>query len=332
VRWFVAGFLSVHGLIHVLGFAKAFGHAELPQLTRPISRQLGLLWLMAALAVGASVVTLLASPRYVWAVGAIALVLSQTAIASSWRDARAGTAANLLLLLVVAWGWFMEGPRSFRARFEEDAAAGVARPVDAPSVTEADLQPLPGPVRRYLRATGVVGEPRVWNYRLRFRGRIRSGPDAAWMPFEARQQSFTDPPTRLFLMQARRAGLPVLAFHRLIGGRATMQVKIAGAIPIVDARGDVMDQSETVTLFNDMCLLAPATLLGPGITWQAVDERSTRARFTQGGHSISATLLFGEDALAAHGEARFLLPEGEFTYGEFDLQDVRYNVRSATGS
>ena len=29
--------LVVHGVIHLLGFAKAFGLAELPQLTQPIS-------------------------------------------------------------------------------------------------------------------------------------------------------------------------------------------------------------------------------------------------------------------------------------------------------
>ena len=36
---------------------------------------------------------------------------------------------------------------------------------------------------------------------------------------------------------------------------------------------------------------------------------------------------FGRVRLAARGEARWLLPEGEFTYGEFDLQEVAYNVR-----
>jgi hypothetical protein len=59
---------------------------------------------------------------------------------------------------------------------------------------------------------------------------------------EADQQSFSDPPTRIFLLRARMFGLPVEAFHRLIGGRATMQVKIAGAIPMVDAHGAVMDR------------------------------------------------------------------------------------------
>jgi len=273
---------------------------------------------------------------------------------------------NLGLLLAVAYGWLTEGPRSFRAQFEQDVAVGLARPLEAPVVTEADLARLPEPVQRYLRATGVVGQPRVRNYRLRFRGRIRGAPGARWMPFEADQQSFADRPTRLFLMRARMFALPVEAFHRLIGGHATMQVKIAGAIPMVDARGDVMDRSEAVTLFNDMCLLAPGTLLDPGIAWEHVDARTVRARFTNGEHTISATLLFGDDGLltnfnsddrsrsspdgkaftrlrfstpvrdyrdfgaarlAAHGEARWMLPEGEFTYGEFDLQEIAYNVR-----
>ena len=366
MRWFVAILLIAHGLIHMMGFAKAFGYAELPQFTQPVSRELGLLWLAAGLLVMASAVLLVASPRSVWFVGAVALVTSQAVILTAWHDAWAGTAANVVMLLLVALGWFTEGPRSFRAQFERDVEAGLARPLDAPVVTDADLAPLPEPVQRYLRATGVVGQPRVRNYRLRFRGRIRSAPDAGWMPFEADQQSFADQPTRLFLMRARMYALPVPVDHRLIDGHATMQVRIAGAIPLVDARGDVMDRSEAVTLFNDMCLLVPGTLIDTGITWEPVDARTVRARFTNGAQTITATLLFGEDGLltnfvsddrsrsspdgkaftrlrfstpvrdyrdfgsvhlAAYGEARWLLPEGEFTYGEFELQEVAYNVR-----
>jgi len=266
----------------------------------------------------------------------------------------------------VAHGWLTEGPTSFRAQFDRDAAAGLARPIEEAVVKESDLALHPEPVRHYLRATGVLGKPRVQNYRLHFTGRIRSAPVARWMPFEADQQSFADQPTRLFLMRARMFGVPVEAFHRLINGRATMQVKIAGLIPMVDARGGVMDQSETVTLFNDMCLLAPGTLLDPGIAWEQIDARTVRARFISSGRAISATLLFGDDGLlanfisddrsrsspdgksftrlrfstpvrdyrdfgavrlAAHGEARWMLPEGEFTYGQFDLQGVTYNVK-----
>jgi hypothetical protein len=186
MRWIVAVLLTGHGLIHLMGFAKAFGYANVPQLTQPISRPIGLMWLAAAFLVVASAVMLVACPRRSWIVGVLALVISQAVILSAWRDAWAGTVVNLVLLLAVAHGWLTEGPWSFGAQLERDVAVGLARPLEAPVVTEADLERLPEPVRRYLRATGVLGQPRVRNYRLRFRGRIRSAPGARWMPFVLR--------------------------------------------------------------------------------------------------------------------------------------------------
>jgi hypothetical protein len=365
MRWALIGLITLHGLLHLMGFAKAFGYAELPQLTQPISREWGVLWLLAAGLVVVTAVTFAVGARTYWIVGGVALLVSQVLIMTAWRDAWAGTAANAVLLLMVAHGLLTEGPWSFHAQYLRDVEAGLSRSVDAPIVTEADLAPLPAPVRRYLHVTRVVGQPHVKNYRIRFTGRIRSAPDAAWMPFEAEQQSFADEPTRLFLMRARMFGLPVEAFHRLIGGHATMQVKVAGVVPMADARGEEMDRAETVTLFNDMCLLAPGTLVGPNITWEPVDASSARARFTHRGYTIMATLFFDTDGrlvnfesddrsrslpdgtftklrfstplsdyrdfgalhLAGRGEARWRLPEGEFTYGEFTMMDVVTNVR-----
>jgi uncharacterized protein DUF6544 len=352
MRWLAGAFLAVHGLIHLMGFAKGFGMA--------------LVWLVAALVMLATAVMLLIGARGWWLVGACALMLSQAVIVSSWRDAWAGTIANVVLLVAVVYGSGTEGPWSFRARFERDVAQRLGQPIEMPVVTEHDVAHLPEPVKRYLRAAGVVGRPRVVNYQVHFTGRIRSGPDTPWMPFEARQQSFAERPGRFFLMHARMYGLPVEAFHRLTDGHAAMQVKLAGTIPIADARGDAMDRSEAVTLFNDMCILAPATLIDRHIEWESVDGRTARARFRNGAHTISATLFFAEDGvlsnfvsddrsrassdgrtftrlrfstpvasyrnfgparLATHGEARWTLPEGEFTYGEFDLQQVAYNVQ-----
>ncbi|MEO5823563.1 MAG: DUF6544 family protein [Vicinamibacteraceae bacterium] len=364
MRWFPVGVLGVHALIHLMGVFKAFGYAELAQLTQPISRASGIGWLVTAGLVATTATMLGAGSRSYWVVGAVALVVSQVVIVSAWRDAWAGTAANVLLLLVVAHGLLTEGPWSFHEQYIREAGAGLARTTTLPVVTEGDLAALPEPVRRYLRLTRTVGQPRVQSYRLRFRGRIRSAPDSRWMPFEAEQQSFADQPTRLFLMRARMFGVPVEAFHRSVGGRATMQVTIAGVVPVEDARGDEMNRAETVTLFNDMCLLAPGTLIDRRITWQPVDATTARARFTYGGQTIGATLFFNstgelvnfvsddrsrsdpEGTFTAHrfstpvrdyrdfgavrlmsfGEARWLLPDGEFTYGEFHLVEIAYNT------
>lgn len=364
MRWLIAAVIAVHGLIHLMGFAKAFGYAALPQLTQPISRPMGAWWLVAAVAVVAAAVMIAMGSRYTWLIAAVALVLSQAVILSAWRDAWAGSVANVILLLVAALGWFTEGPRSFHAQFDRDAAPRLTRSATTTIVGDEDLEGLPAAVQRYLRLTGIVGQPRVSNYRLRFRGRIRSGPDTVWMPFEADQQSFTGNPIRLFHMRARMYGLPVDVFHRMTDGHATMRVKLFGAFPMANASGVEMDRAESVTLLNDMCLLAPGTLLDPAITWQTLDDGSVRAQLANGAQTIAATLHFGEDGLlrnfvsddrsrspdgktftpvrfstpvrgyrsfgpltlAADVEARWHLPAGEFVYGEFILVDAVMNA------
>lgn len=110
MRWIPIVLIAVHGLLHMMGFAKAFGYADLPQLTQPISRPWGLVWLVAAGLVTASAAMLAAGARTYWIVGACALVVSQVVIFTAWRDAWAGTAANAILLLIVAHGWLTEGP------------------------------------------------------------------------------------------------------------------------------------------------------------------------------------------------------------------------------
>ena len=170
IRAFFAAFLVLHGLIHLIGFSKAFGFVAVPQLGQPISRVEGLVWLVATGLFVASAVALYASPRRFWMVGAAALVLSQTLICGSWRDAKFGTVASLVVLVGVSYGFLSRGPWSFRATFENDAWTGLARRSPQPLVTEADLAPLPEPVRRYLRAAGVVVEPFERGSRARFPG------------------------------------------------------------------------------------------------------------------------------------------------------------------
>lgn len=362
MRWFLTVVLLVHGLIHLMGPAKAFGLAQLPQLHKPISATMGVLWLLAAVFTLAAVSALWLWPRGFWALGVMAGLLSQIAIVSAWPDAKFGTIANVLLLVASTVGFFMYGPTSLYAEFLRDSSSHHASAEKL--VTEAEVDALPTPVKKYLHAVGVVGQPHVRSYSLHFRGRIRGGPQDPWMPFHATQVSVANPPSRLFWMQATKAALPVSIYHRLVDGAATMRVKLLGAIKMVDARGDAMDRAETVTLFNDMCILAPATLLGPNIAWQPIDNHTTQARFTNSRNTITATLIFGDDGLlrdfvsddrlqlaadgkaavplrfstpvrdyrkygafllASHGDARWHPRQGDYAYGEFDLLDVTYN-------
>jgi hypothetical protein len=359
-----------HGLLHLLGFAKAFGLAELPQLTRPISQFAGMLWLLAALLFLAAAVSLFLWPRGWWVIGAIAIVISMIVILPSWIDARFGALANLVILVGVIFGFLAYGPASLRAAYDRDTDRGLAHGVSTEAIAEADLASLPEPVQRYLRVTGAVGRPRVHNFRARMHGRIRNGRDAGWIPLAAEQYNFVDSPARLFYLTGSMFAIPVQGYHRYGDGTATMTIKAAALVPVVAASGMEMDQGETVTMFNDMCVMAPATLIGPGIVWDAVDQKMARATFTNAGHTIRAELSFNERGeltnfrsddryqtsadgnsvtrlpwstpldgyrsfdsvrLAGSGEARWRDADGEFTYVELTFDDIEYNVTSRSG-
>ena len=356
--------LVVHGLIHLLGAAKAFGWADLPQLAQPISLAAGALWLASSALFLATAIALLLWPRGWWLLGAIAIVLSMCVIVPAWTDARFGAVANAVVLVGVVFGFLARGPLSLRAEYERDIASRGAMPASAVPISDADLDPLPAPVQRYLRFAGVVGQPRVHNYRVRMHGRIRNGRDGRWMALSAEQYNVVDPPARMFYLTASMFGIPVQGYHRYVDAAASMRVKAAALVPVVAAAGPEMTQGETVTLLNDMCLMAPATLVSPAVRWEAIDSRRAKAHFTNAGHTIQAELWFddaselrnfvsddryaaasdgtmkrlrwstpiggyrkyGRFRLIASGEGRWHEPDGEYAYIELTIDDVQYNV------
>ena len=154
------------------------------------------------------------------------------------------------------------------------------------------IEGLPAPVRTWLLRAGVVGRPPVRSLTARFSGALRGGPADPWMPLVADEVETFDPPARVVLIRARRAGVPVLALHRYVGPRASFEVWLLGALRLVDARGPEMDRSETVTLLNDLCLLAPSALLAMPVRWDAVDDRTARVTLENAGQVVRAELRF----------------------------------------
>jgi hypothetical protein len=293
-RWVVMALLTVHGLIHLLGAAKGLGWAPVEALKEPISHTLGLAWLTAALLVLTAVLMIALRVPWWWLVAAVAAALSQAVIATSWGDAKAGTAANLLLVVVAVLGFAATGPGSFAATYDARVdEALTAAPHPGPVVTDADLEALPAPLAAYLRRSGVVGKPRVTSFAATVHGRIRSGPDTPWMPFTGRQvNTFGADPQRVFYLDATRAGLPVVVVHDYHHATATMRGKVLSLFPILDAAGPEMDRGETVTVFNDMVVFAPAALLDAPVTWIQLDDHRVRGTFTNQTQTVTAELRF----------------------------------------
>lgn len=55
-----------------------------------------------------------------------------------------------------------------------------------------------------------------------------------------------------------------------------------------------MDRAETVTLFNDLVVMAPGAIPYAPVRWTAVDDGHVRGTFTKGSRTISAELEFND--------------------------------------
>ncbi len=227
-------------------------------------------------------------------------------------------------------------------------------------LSEADMQHLPEPVKKYLRYTGSVGKPKVNKFRIEFTGGIRKNEQSEWMKFESEQYNFMQIPTRLFFMKATMKHLPVTGYHCFKNGNASMDIRLFSLFKVQYLDGEKMNMAETVTFFNDMCCMAPPTLIDKRINWLEVIGNIVKASFTNNNITIFAWLHFNDkgelinfisydryaaDAgrklpwatplkdyseingyrLAGYAEAIYTYPQGDLCYGTFSLSNIVYN-------
>jgi len=358
----IIGFvILIHGLIHFMGFAKAFGYGDMKQLTVPISKSVGAVWMLTAFLFLIAAILFFLKKEHWWVMAIVAVVLSQMVIILSWKDAKFGTIANILVLVAAIAAW---GSSRFENSFRKDVQQNFEtnNTMATELLTEADLQYLPEPVQRYLKYVGVINKPKVKSVRVLFEGQMRDkGKD--YFPFVSEQYNFFDEPTRLFFMKAKMFGVTVPGYHHYIKANAVMDIRFFGIVPIAQKSGPMMNKAETVTLFNDMCLLAPATLIDKRIQWQAINDTAATAIFTNHTISIKAELYFNQQGqlinfisndrvsvnemknfpfstpvtsynnvngynIMSFAEAVWHYNDGAFTYGKFNLKEVEYNVQS----
>lgn len=354
--------IIIHGIIHILGLVKAFNLAPITQLSHEIPKPMGVAW-----AVGATLFLLTAlfiglQREYWWIIAVIGVVLSQYLIIINWDDAKAGTFANVVILLVALLGY---STFHFSQAYKREVKKSfVSLPSDLVSLlTENDIAHLPDPVKNYIRFTGAIDKPKVKSFLIEFSGQIRKDDQSEWMPFTSQQYNFIDASTRLFFMDATMKHLPVSGFHAFNNGSAYMDIRLFSLFQVQYQSGKEMDIAETVTFFNDMCCMAPATLIDSRIKWPEHDDQKVKAVFENNGISISAWLYFNEKGelvnfvsddryavsetnklerirwstplknyrtfdghtLAGYADAIYNYPNRDLCYGNFQLTKIIYN-------
>jgi hypothetical protein len=359
VKYILAIVILAHGLIHFMGFAKAFSLLDITTIAKHISKPSGLIWLLVTLLFIATVILFFVENHSWFIVAFIAVLISQILIITVWKDAKFGSIANVIILFVAISAW---ASSHFEMQFKADVKNHIAQTNFSNNdlLTEADIASLPTPVQKYMRYSAAIGKPKVKNMKIIFDGEMRDkGKD--FFKFTSVQYNFFDNPARLFFMKAKMYGTIVPGYHCYQNATATMQIKLLGLFNIVNVKGIEMNKAETVTVFNDMCLMAPASLIDKRIEWVAIDSLSAKAIFINGVNKIAAVLYFNEEGqlinftsddryaitdmkqyrfstpvkdyikidgrnIMQYGETIWHYPDGEFVYGKFKLKSIEYNA------
>jgi hypothetical protein len=172
-----------------------------------------------------------------------------------------------------------------------EAESWLAEPSAAGSFAGNELDGLPEPACRYLRATIAPGTPLAVSARLAMRGSIKIA--GRWLPFRAREVLA---PHRGFVWAARVAGGLIIGCDRYAGGQGSMDWRLFGLVPFVCAGGPDHARSAAGRCAGEATWVPTALLPHFGVTWAALDDGWLGARYRLDGRD--ADLRFQLDATA----------------------------------
>jgi hypothetical protein len=295
LRIVFAFIMAVHGLIHLLGFVKEWQLAPVPQLKGETllrlsggqARVFGILWLLACVLLLFSTLDYLLRKEWWWMIGLVAIVLSQLLIIIDWHDAKFGTVANVIILLVCVVAY---GDWSFDAMAKQELSLLLPETHSAKMVTMDRIAYLPPAVQKWLLRSNVLNKEAARTMHLYQAGHMRSKPDGGWMPVAAEQYFSYDRPGFIWLADVRMApGIYMAGRDKFYNGQGHMLIKLLSLIPVVDAKGKEIDEG-TLLRFLAEIVWAPSAALVDYLSWEEID--ATSARVTMKVSDLAASGVF----------------------------------------
>lgn len=286
--------LIIHALIHLLGFIKGFGINNVAALTLPISKSMGLLWLLSTILLLLYVLTYMAGNKNDWLIGLVAVVVSQVLIVLFWSDAKFGTIPNVIALSVVIVAL---GQYRFQQQVQEETIRLVnqSKKQHEKIITEKDLEDLPAVVKKWMLQSGIVGKPAIYLAKIMQKAELRMKPDQKkWMQAEAVQYTNTDVPGFIWSVKVRMN--PLLHFlgrDKFENGKGELRIRLNALFDVVNEKGERMDEGTLQRYLGEMVWF-PSMALSPYISWVDADDHTATATMTYLGTTGSGTFHFDE--------------------------------------
>lgn len=356
--------LLFHSLIHFMGFAKAFDFGNIAQFGKDISKPMGLLWLLTGLLFIVSGILYLMK-RETWPILVIvAVVVSQILIFTVWADAKFGTIANVIILLVGIVGL---GHCQFNKMVQKESK-GLLQTIqvkDTAVITESDISHIPEIVQKWMQNSGVIGRESIVSVRLKQKGEMKTKPESKWMPFTATQYFNVERPA--FIWSTEVDFMPMFNMvgrDKFINGEGAMLIKLANVIPVVNEGDNEKINSAAMLRYLAEMVWFPSAALNEYIQWKSIDSNSAQASFTLYGETVSGIFNFsdegnfesfeadryyggGKDAsletwsVKAEGHKTFnnikipnkcnvtwKLKEGDFNWLNLEIMELEFNIKA----
>lgn len=317
----------IHGLIHLLGFVKAFGYREIKELSLPISKPIGLLWLAAAVVVILYGVLYISNNKYSWLFGFVAIVVSQILVVIFWKDAKFGTLPNLVILVVSIISFGQYNFNRF-VQLETTGILGQNERTEERIISESDIEKLPKPVQKWLRHSGVMGKPFIYVGKVTQQAKMKLKPDQEnWMKATAIQYSTVNVPAFIWTV-----AVPVNSLISFKGrdkfeaGRGEMLIKLNALFNIVNEKGEKLNEGSAQRYLGELVWF-PTLALSPYITWQEIDDTTASATINYKGTTGTGTFYFNSEGdFVRFSAMRFKGNEPEAKRYEWVLLVEDYNT------
>jgi len=354
-----------HGLIHLLGFVKAFGFKGNTELTLHVPKTIGLIWLTTIILFWAFGILYFLNFKYAWLVGLVAVVISQILVITFWKDAKFGTLPNMLILIVSI---------SFLAyyNFQKLAEQEINHMLSQNVITEnkilneSDINELPEPVKKWLRHSGAVGKYFINLGKVTQIAEMQLKPEQEkWMTAAAIQYTTIDNPAFIWIVDVKMNSL--LNFRgrdKYENGKGEMLININSLINVVNEQGEKLDEGTLQRYLGEMVWF-PSMALSPFITWEQINDSTAKATMTYKGTSGSGTFYFnangdvtkfsalrykGNEAeskrydwimsisdyktfegikVPAKMTSTWKLDEGDWTWLKLEVTDIKYNKNAS---
>jgi len=197
------------------------------------------------------------------------------------------------LLAVAGHRW-----RAQSAHLVERLTGGTAPNLPA-AFSAAELDGLPAPAARYLRAVLRDGQPMIRLARLGQQGDFLLRPPDGWRPFQATQHVATRPAG--FVWDARIRMTPGLAIRvrdAFVEATGSMRASVQGLFTVAAVEGTPAIAAGALHRYLAEAVWFPTALLpSGGVMWTPLDDSTARATLSVGTTTVSLDFHFGADSL-----------------------------------